>query len=445
MSPTPPTGLGRPVRVRIDAVAVKHARDRAGIDREALAERVGTTPRTLQRIENEGMAGLALIKQICEVLQLPLAAGLRQDAEVIHASLRAYGFAPERPPKMFGRASELATLRSQLADPSERTVLVLEGPVGVGKTCLAQQLALDLAPDFDDGVVWVRGDFNDARRVKLDIARALTFDAMLPPEGADSCGRDWRQAFAHHLWQRRRLLVLDDVSDTAQVRAFVADDVRLKVLVTTRFKHIGDELTGGSIHVSPLDDGSIFEVLAACRERAELERNRDAVGRLIQFIGGMPGIAEAACTMLRRESLASPATWVARLTPDPAAPAGDRLTESTLSYYGGVMRQVSAAAREVFATFGMCGTEPVPLSWLAAAAGMAPGEVQVAASELLDAQLVALYPTQPSDEATEPWLRVAPHPAAAALALLGRRRSSDDTERARLVLPPRDAATGRDR
>lgn len=414
---------GRPPGVRVDSALLKRHRERAGLTRDTLSEIVGATTRTLVRAENEGIIGLPLLKQICQVLRLPVLAVLRQEPAAIRASLRASGFGPGLPPELIGRDAELASLEALLdpeGHPDASVVVVLEGPIGVGKTSLAQRLAQDLAARFEDGAVWVRGDFGDVRLTQFEIARALGFDSQLPPMGTTPTGRDWRQSFGAHFWTSRRLLVLDDVTDQAQVRAFVPNEQRVTILATTRFRHIADEVGTHPLTVAALSDESVVELLCVGLDRRALERDGPSLGRLLALIGGMPGVAHFARAALRRERLTTPASLLERFDVGAARPTRDRLQESLLHYYDSLESQLSATAWGLFVALGSFGSEPAPLSWGAAAAGVSPDWVQAAASELLDANIVNLYQA-PDDAEPEPWLRLATHPATAARALLGAR------------------------
>ena len=61
---------------------------------------------------------------------------------------------PQPSTAFIGRKSELATIRTRLADPACR-LLSLIGPGGIGKTRLAIEVARQLAADFPDGVYFV--------------------------------------------------------------------------------------------------------------------------------------------------------------------------------------------------------------------------------------------------------------------------------------------------
>ena len=411
---------GRPSGVQVHADLVRTYRERAGLSREELCDLIGATTRTLRRAETDGIISLPLLKLVCQFLRMPVVAVLRRDAESIRASLRAFGFAPGLPPALVGREPELAELRARLMRPAEPIVLVLEGPIGVGKTSLAQRLAEDTADHFENGVVWVRGDISDVRLVQLDVARALGFDAQLPLSAQGAGGSDWAQAFAAHFWQPHRLLVLDDVTDAQHVRAFVADDRRATILATTRFAHVADEVATDRASIRPLPEAAIMELLSTGLEKDKLAGDRRALARVLELIGGMPGLAIVVRSALRRDRLATPATWVARFDLATTDGNGGGLAQSVLEYYGGLRQQLSPPAWDLFAALGVFGSEPVPLAWVAAAAAAPPIAANAALSELLDAQIVNLYHVPTRDE-PEPWVRLATHPALAARSLLADR------------------------
>lgn len=407
---------GRPPSVQVHGAVVRDYRERAGLQREALSDLLGVTTRTLQRVENEGQVGMSLLRQLCDVLRMPLVAVLRQDAEEVRRSLRAFGFAPGQPPALVGRRRAVAELADRLT-AGPRLVLGIIGPIGVGKTSLAQQIAQDLAAYFDGGVVWVHGQLGEVRATQIDIARALRFDAHLPPL-TTRAGRDWGQAFTSHLWTARRLLVLDDVVATETVEAFLGDRPEgLCVLFTTRFRHVVEETHAVGFELKGLVREDIAEIISSGLDPAQVA-DREGFERVLDLVEGRPGLANLIHTALRRERLSTASSWLARF--ERGLGRGDRLIESALGFYDGLSSQISPGAWRLFEVLGLFRSEPVPVSWLAAAEGLTPDDARAALSELLDAQVVSL--DQAGDEASpEPWLRLATHAAVAARARLGPR------------------------
>jgi predicted ATPase len=75
--------------------------------------------------------------------------------------------------RLIGREAEVATARTALLEDAV-PLLTLTGPGGVGKTRLAQTIAMNVAERFIDGVVWVDlAPLADPVLVAATIATAL--------------------------------------------------------------------------------------------------------------------------------------------------------------------------------------------------------------------------------------------------------------------------------
>ncbi len=114
-----------------------------------------------------------------------------------------WGQAPE-PGPLYGRDSELGTLRRWIADERSRLVAIV-GLGGVGKTALAAQLVASLAPGFD-AVIW------------CSLLNAPTLDEVLrgcllhlPSQQAAPLPAERLDLLLEHLQRRRCLLVLDNL------------------------------------------------------------------------------------------------------------------------------------------------------------------------------------------------------------------------------------------
>lgn len=415
--PSPRQG-GRPPGVRVDAALLRSLRERAGLSRSDLADLVGTTLRTIQRVENDGLVGMPLLRQLCESLGVEATQVLRRDGASIWDSLRAHGLAPSAPPPLLGRDAELDRLHQRLVTRAAAPVLVIEGPLGVGKTSLAQRLAQDLRTHFVDGVVWVQGDVDDSPQMLRAIARALGFESALPPiDGHD--GRDPRQAFAAHFSRGERLLILDDVTEPAHVRALSAAGEHTRVLVTTRFRHVAEELAVEPLRLAPLDDDTIIRVLSAGLDHARLACDEVVLRKMLQLVGGLPGAAAAINAALKRERLATLDSWLARFE-DGASERDEPPARGVFSVFERSLRpQLSSSAWQVFVAMGAFACDPAPLSGIAQAAELPLATTRAAASELLDASVAELHPISAADPV--PWLRLTCYPAAAARAFLGSR------------------------
>src|SRR5690349_12835316 len=74
---------------------------------------------------------------------------------------------------LVGREREIA-VACALLRRSDVRLLTLTGPGGIGKTRVAQQLAVELDPDFPDGVAWAAlGAISEATAVLSAIAKTV--------------------------------------------------------------------------------------------------------------------------------------------------------------------------------------------------------------------------------------------------------------------------------
>ncbi|WP_344428731.1 AfsR/SARP family transcriptional regulator [Amycolatopsis minnesotensis] len=152
---------------------------------------------------------------------------------------------PHRPWGFVGRGRALADL-SRLVNRVERAVLVT-GHAGIGKTAMAVEFAHRNRDAFPDGQTFlnlrgtVAGGPLSADGVLEHQLRAFGIDA---PDGVEAKAAQ----LSAFLAKRRALLLLDDVTDLAQVRPLVAGHGRSTLLLTSRYQLSG----AGAVRRIPL-------------------------------------------------------------------------------------------------------------------------------------------------------------------------------------------------
>jgi predicted ATPase/transcriptional regulator with XRE-family HTH domain len=294
---------------------VRTYRSRSGISQEMLAERCGLSPRAVSDIETGAAKSprLVTLMLIGEALDLPSADRLRlQHAgrkpgapDVNLASMHASGLKPTR---LEGRDADVAHLETLIMRDATRLV-TLVGPVGVGKTSLAVNAALQRAVAFRDGIAIVEMySLKEPSLAPLAVARALNGESL------DVTPRETVEAY---LSERNMLLVLDNLEHLAPAVSWIEDllaaSPRLKVLATSREPL---RLAVEQVYaVRPLDGdaASRLFVRRAKDVRPDFEltdANAAAVATIVQRLEGLPLAIELAAPLL---STLTPKALAARL------------------------------------------------------------------------------------------------------------------------------------
>ena len=221
---------------------------RAGLTQEALAEQAGLSVRGISDLERgiRTHPQRKTARMLADALRLvgPERAALLASARrppVSLSSRPAFRSSapmsgspaprlPVFPGSFVGRATEIAAIRSLLADGGPHLV-TLTGPGGTGKTRLAVAIATALRDEFPDGVGFV--DLSPLSDPTLVIPRvASSLDVR------DIASEPLLDTLARHLGSRRLLLVLDNceqVLDAApDIAALVAACPQLSLLATSR-------------------------------------------------------------------------------------------------------------------------------------------------------------------------------------------------------------------
>lgn len=214
------------------------------------------------------------------------------------------------PPRGFaGRTAELAAL------DSAGELVLLTGPAGVGKTALALHWAQ--RPDCPDGALFadLRGFSASEPADPADIlARFLIALGAEVPDGLEARAAAYRSALAG----RRMLVVLDNAASAEQVRPLLPR-AGVRTVVTSRYRL--DSLVVGEgaapLPVGPLPATDAIALLAALAGTHRLDREPDAVRRLLAACDGLPlALRIAAARLATRPN-------------DPVSALADRLADES--------------------------------------------------------------------------------------------------------------------
>jgi transcriptional regulator with XRE-family HTH domain len=300
-----------------------------------------------------------------------------------------------------GRDAELAALTGLLSpaggsSPAGIVISVISGTAGVGKTALAVHWAHQAARHFPDGQLYVnlRGFAPSrapvmAREALRHLLQALAVPAERIPAEVPAQAALYRSLLA----DKRMLILLDNVRNTAQVEQLLPASPDSLVLVTSRNQLTGLAATHGATELTlgVLTEFAARELLA-CRLGADrVHAEPDATAEIISRCARLP----LALAVLSGRAAARPAfplrSLAAQLRHETSRldvlDGGDQgaSVRTAFSWSG---RQLGARAAEMFRLLGLHPGPELTVSAGASLAGCSLARAHQALAELARAHLV---------------------------------------------------------
>lgn len=185
-------------------------------------------------------------------------------------------------PYFVGREELLAEVKEALL---RGQVCTLQGMAGAGKTALAARLAYEVRSEFGDGVLWARLGRSSVMAILNTFADAYGVDVAHYAD-VDSRSRVVRDLLAN----RRVLIVLDDVADSANTASLLPPTGSSAVLITTRRRTLHLAQHGPRFVVPPFaaDSQAVLQLFAHFLGKERAAEEAADLARLAQHVGHLP-------------------------------------------------------------------------------------------------------------------------------------------------------------
>ncbi|MEU8872205.1 BTAD domain-containing putative transcriptional regulator [Streptomyces javensis] len=303
-----------------------------------------------------------------------------------------------------GRTAELAALRQIVVprggEPRGGTTtctVVIEGPVGVGKTELALRLAHEVTDHYRDGQLFVDLSGTHPQQVPLTAHEALglLLGSLGVEEARIPASLAARTALYRSLmFGRQMLLILDDALNPEQLRPLIPRGPSC-VLVTSRDHRQSSLAAREGAHrtrLGPLKLEESIELITCLVGPERTAGQEEAVSQLAQMCGRLPLALRIASEVLAANPNISVATQAARYAVErkclDRTGLEDDATVSLRTTFQAMYRALPLDAANMFRLLGQYHAAVISVSAAASLAGLSWDEARRQLETLADSHLL---------------------------------------------------------
>ena len=312
------------------------------LTREGLAERVGCSAATIQKLEEEERRPSAqIVERLAEIFNIPsneqfgllrfargelrsAPAETREDFPWHRSTKSTRSNLPATVTSLIGREQDITLIREYLLSPEIRLVSLI-GPPGIGKTRLSIEAARVALSDFPDGVFFVAlAPLEDSSLVVLTVAQALGYIEMNRQPATEQ--------LMDGIGDKHMLIVLDNCEHLIEEVASLASRLlsacsHLKLLATSRESlrvpgewlyaiptlNIPKESSSVDIETAPEFPALILFAERARAVRPDFSLNVDNINTVAAICTRLDGLPLAIELIAARVRLMSPESLLNRL------------------------------------------------------------------------------------------------------------------------------------
>ncbi|MFY1686697.1 BTAD domain-containing putative transcriptional regulator [Plantactinospora sp. WMMB782] len=307
---------------------------------------------------------------------------------------------PPVPDDFTGREREIRALTGDLSTaPERRTVRVVTGRAGVGKSAFAAQVAQSISPGYPDGQLYAKLDGNTSTPARPHIViNSFLRDLGVPVTALPQTFAEAVMRYRNLTARRRMVVVLDDAHDEHQVRPLLPAGPASVVIVTSRRRLTG--IAGARlIELGPLDDDESRRLLAAVIGAERMAAQPAAARSIARHCEGLPVALRVVADRLARRPRWPLHLFASRLADERRrldelhTDEDDLRTRLEPSY-----RQLSPSARVLFQSLGLLRIAEFTPATVAGALKLPSRRSEQLVEQLVDLQLAEVVRYEPTGQ-----------------------------------------------